>query len=188
MPKASAEEKSAYVTSNAKHRRINIKGYITPKTVTQVKRALVRLKKIDNETEILINISSEGGCFASALKLYNLIYYFSAPVNTVVVNYVNSGAFVVLQAGVRRFARKGAQMGFHPCADATLPVKKHNLNFNGKDYMRFVRESAVVDGIQMYIFSKRGGPFEVILQKFLDEEVLTPHQAKKLKLIDAIIS
>lgn len=178
-----------HVICGIENRFIFVKGYICPKTLLLVKIALRRLLKNNFTKPIDFFISSEGGDSNVTWGIMNLISNSGVSINTIVVGVANSAAFLILQAGEKRFAIEDATMRFHKAVKTKRQVldvlKKHELNVDVLSDL--LNDLHLLDARQMVFFTYRGKPASEIARLFQENAQISAQMAKKLNLIDGIL-
>ncbi len=170
------------VQYSTKARRIIIQRKIDHGEASAFARALKRICQKDESAPIGVFVSGEGGDIFACLQIYQLIHRSKTPIFTVARKKVSSGAFYIIQGGIKRFALKNTRLKFHNT------VKSYeSVTMNAKDLRIYCEMLTRMDAMQILIFSERGRPIKKIDQLFQAEATLTAQEAKKLKLIDAIL-
>ncbi|MBI2048970.1 MAG: ATP-dependent Clp protease proteolytic subunit [Parcubacteria group bacterium] len=181
MPEKKPRAKN--VRANRAKRWLYVQGEITPATATNFEKQLRALAK-EGSAPIVVFLNSRGGDVYACLKMYHLIMNLrekQTPVYTAGVNIVQSGAFFILQAGTRRFAMETTTFMFH-CA-----VRHYAESMNTARLMEEFQDLAIIDAMQLVIYTKRGRPIRKVKELFSRDETLTAEQARALHLVDAII-
>lgn len=172
------------VRVNRAKRWIYLHGDIATITATNFAKHLAALVK-ENSEPIVVFLNSHGGDFFACLKMYQDIMALRDKkilVHTVGVNHVESGAFFILQAGVRRCALRTATFMFHRA------IRHYTASMNTEDLMAEFEDLAVIDSAQLVIYTKRGRPIKKIKELFSRDATLTAREAHALKLVDEIIA
>ena len=175
-----------HVFYDLEKRRIYLIGLITPITPFLIERAFDKLISV-NVAPIKLLISSEGGDYYATLKIFycisKVIDERKVIVDTIVVDYANSGAALISQAGKKKFAYEKATIKFHSAVRPFFEKERYNARMHMEAALKLFR----IDAVQLFIFSYDGRPVSKIFQLFDEEAEITAVEAKKLKLIDEII-
>lgn len=168
-----------------KKRRIWILGTITAFSANKITQFLDTLSALPDPIEIII--SSCGGNFFPALSIYQKIKNLQyQKTRTIGFGQINSSAFLIFQAGDERVASQNASFLFHQATDEIKPDKDEELN--SEFYYEKAKTLNKTDAIQFMVFTLRGRPISKIFDLFYHNAGLTAREAKKLKLVDKIIS
>ena len=179
-----------HVICDVTNRFIYLQGDILPISATLVENALKRLLENDSHKPIHFYISGAGGDCHASLRIFQMLVGSKAVVYTTAVGFVSSGAFLVLQAGEKRFATEEAALRFHMAKygkEALAAVMKEK-DMNAKTLTDLANDLRLIDARQLLIFTYRGKPISEISRLFGNNAQISAKKAKALNLIDGIVS
>ena len=175
---------SKRVFYNVGQRNIRLVGLIDESVCDLIEEAIQIMTVRNAKQEARLSISSNGGDYFASIRLFHIITRSIIPIDTMVLTHAYSGAFLVLQAGRRRYANIKATMRFHCCEHQALKGEW----YNAKAHKYAAGELDKVDAVQLLIFTARSPYVSKISHLFFDKEAeITAQQAKKLNLIDKIL-
>ena len=100
--------------------------------ITEINRTILSdllIKIYDEEEPCRVVICSDGGCTYSASAIYSAIKNSHRNIITIASGICASSAFIILQAGERRFAYSGTTFLWHPtCIDMCNDIEKNLLS------------------------------------------------------------
>lgn len=146
------------------------------KRFTRILRNLNRLKC----SMIVFYIRGIGGDFHPALDMMNAITDSDSPVAIVAHDFVNSGCFLITQAGHHRLALAGTKFGFH----RSVFHFKQGINLGRHELLEFIEKARVLDAIQLGWFSRKARSTKEVFDLLDDEATISLKKAKDLGLMD----
>lgn len=164
------------------NRIISIVGTIDESLANYV---VIQIKdmNMDSDDEIEISISSYGGSVYAGLKIIDAMKASRSPIRTVCEGYCMSMGALILSSGTKghRVSMPNATILLHQVsagAQGTLTELENNL-----------QEIRRIQGVINGILKENTGLSEEKLTKVQDHDnYMSPVEAKKLKLIDGIIT
>lgn len=179
------------VVCDIKKRFIFLNGDIRFITFTIIENAIKRLRSHDSKKPINFFITTEGGDFYASFQICQLLRRTPIIINTIAVDFANSGGFLILQAGNKRFSTKETTIGFHRAKETHGSIealfKENNNDVNSEVLLSRVRELMMIDAQQLLIFGERGRPITKIKELFSKNAEISAKQALELNLIDGIL-
>src|SRR3989344_2266392 len=180
------------VVYDIKRRFIFLNGDIRFITFTLVENAVKKLQSHNSKKPINFFINTEGGDFYASLQIYQLLKRTPVKFNTIAVDFANSGGFLILEAGDKRFAAgKETTFGFHRAKEThgsiDMLFKETNNDINAQILSACLQELLLIDAQQIIIFSEKGRPISKVKSLFLKNTEISAKQALKLNLIDGIL-
>lgn len=178
------KKKLGIVKYDLKNRRIYLVGEVVRGMPRLVENAINLMQKKNPRARIGVYLSSRGGLYQESLEIYQIIWNSQARIDVIAVDKAFSGAFLILQAGVKRMTFPEAVMRFHK-AEGMPDLENTNLNAEG--FFKMAIECTEIDAVQRIIFTVRGRPVRKVLQLFHKEAEITAGEAMRLRLIDQIL-
>jgi len=161
------------------NRFIWLDGEITAGIAKRFAHMLRKLNRLKCSM-IIFYIRGIGGDFHPALDMMNAITASDSPVAIVAHDFVNSGCFLITQAGHHRLALAGTKFGFH----RSVWNFKQNIDLGRHELLEFVERGRVLDTIQLSWFFRKAQSVEEVFNLFDDEARIGLKKAKDLGLID----
>ncbi len=177
-----------HVICDIEQRFIFLKGDILPITQTLIENSLKRLRDIDSKKEINFYITGTGGDSHASMRIHQFIRQANVGVNTICVDLVKSGSFLISQAGKKRFATKETDFGFHMAKDTRDGVGEamKECDLNAKKHLEMAHNLLLLDAMQLFILGERGRPFSEIKKLLSKNAVISVPKALELNLIDGV--
>src|SRR3989344_124063 len=178
------KKKPRNVRPSIAERRVSIEGPISAATATNFEKQLAKLAAHGN-SPIVVFFTSHGGDLSACLAIYWLIINLvkkQVPVHTVGVATAQSGAFFLLQAGVRRCATKNTVFRFH-----RVLRTYHKKVMNSALLEEEVRQLDIIDTALCKVYVKRSRHPRTICGLFMRDARINTKTALKLGLVDAVI-
>lgn len=149
-------------------------------SIKALRKQLVALTEA-GVADITIVISSPGGAVVAALNTFGFINALPARINTHAQGWVASAAMVLMLAGQRRTADRGAQFLFHPTQTAMLG------NLNEQQMQDQLTMLADVDAALATIYRERTRLTDADIQRFQHETVIfNAEQALTNQIVDGV--
>ena len=143
------------------------------------------LKKLDSLSNemIIFYIRGRGGDVYAMMRVAVTIEAMRSPVTFVPFDFVRSASFWVTQYGRMRLSLGGTKFMFHRAAQS---VRVDYKTLTQVDCLVTLDRLKLVDGIQLWAYSRRGRPISKIAELLLGESILTTEMAIKYRLIDGL--
>jgi len=143
---------------------------------------LLYLDSKDSEKDIHLYVNSPGGSVTATLAIYDTMQYIKADVSTICVGQAASGAAVLLAAGTKgkRFALPHSRIMLHqPLGE--VGGQAVDIDIQAREIMR-LRQS-----LNQILSKHTGQKIETLIKDADRDFFLSPEEAKKYGLIDAIV-
>lgn len=170
-------------------RVIWLEGNIDNRAAFIIETIINKLNKASHDP-ILLFITGKGGDFYAVLKIMKMIENSPSKFIIIAFKEVLSGSFLLTQAkNAESLAVPGTKFIFH---NAVRVFEKEQLPkrflMAQKELTEEAKKLAVVDAIQLLIFSERGRPIKKIFDLFHNEAEIDIKKALELKLVDGILN
>ena len=163
-------------------RYILLRGPIISITALLIEQAAKKILKHEPVGPIRLVISSEGGDFYAAVRIFQYVQQLPVAVETVVLDKAFSGAFLISQAGATRSAFPKARFRFH---QATVYLEKGN--YNKRSLEDIVRVLDRINATQFVVLTTRAHPVKTIFELLEGEAEISAERALELNFIDRIV-
>jgi len=163
-------------------RIIFIQGPIDRELANAVVAQLIFLEAEDDKKDISIYINSPGGVITDGLAIYDTMNYVKPDVSTICIGQAASMAAILLSSGTKgkRFALPTARIMIHqPLGGAEGQAT--DIEIQAKEILRLRK---ITDDI---LVKNTGKTIATIHKDTERDNFMTPEEAKKYKLIDAVI-
>ena len=139
------------------------------------------LKKLDglSDKPITIYIRGVGGDFYAFMRMAHVIEDIKSNVAFVSFDLVRSGCFWITQFGNEHYALNGTRFTFHRAAESLNKGKK----MSQEEYLRGFSRLKLIDGMQLWFFTRRGTPISEIIRLLEMDATITVDDALRLKLV-----
>lgn len=164
-------------------RIIFIQGTIDKELANAVVAQLIFLEAEDDKKDISIYINSPGGVITDGLAIYDTMNYVKPDVSTICIGQAASMAAILLSSGTKgkRFALPTARIMIHqPLGGAEGQAT--DIEIQAKEILRLRK---ITDDI---LVKNTGKTIATIHKDTERDNFMTPEEAKKYKLIDAVIA
>lgn len=170
----------------AQERTLFLYKDIDAQVATELAAHLLLLNSLDSSQEITLYINSSGGNVEDGLlTIYDAMQTISAPVKTICCGVAYSSAAVLLTAG-----QPGLRLSYPHARIMIHQVTLEDVNGNSTEIGKELKRVKKMNDIVLKILAKHSRQKLSIIKKDVEREdkFLTPKEAIKYGLIDAIIS
>lgn len=157
---------------------------INENMATDIVAALLCKNEEDDTSKITLFINSEGGDLRSVFMIYDVMKLLKAPIETICSGAAWNESLLLLSAGT-----KGMRYATSSSVICTSQVMYDKMHFSDLTDARVIKDLIKYDNKKMLeAFAKNTGKtYKQICSDFNKKTFMTPTQAKKYGLIDAII-
>lgn len=181
---AIVKPKKGNVIFDVEGRWIKILGEIVPETAYWFNKFLYNTN-VRNYAPVHILIDSIGGDAEAGFLIHAMLFSSVAPAITVITKKAYSTAFIISQAGYKRKIYKDGIVALH---ESYFNFKR-DCHFNGSQLREFATNLEINDKYACRLVSQSSKmPLKIINQFFREGKILTAKEAKRLNLVDEIIS